>query len=46
MERANLVKHTATGKRQFGQAMTEYIIIASLVAIAALGVYNLLFPLQ
>jgi Flp pilus assembly pilin Flp len=29
------------GKKQFGQGMTEYIIIVALVAIGAIGVYNL-----
>ncbi|MGJ8670709.1 MAG: pilus assembly protein [Oceanococcus sp.] len=28
-------------KRQFGQGMTEYIIIVALIAIAAITVYNL-----
>jgi pilus assembly protein Flp/PilA len=29
------------GKKQLGQGMTEYIIIVALVAIGAIGVYNL-----
>ncbi len=28
------------GKKQFGQGMTEYIIIVALIAIAAIGVYS------
>ena len=28
-------------RRQLGQGMTEYIIIVALIAIAAIGVYNL-----
>ena len=28
-------------KRQFGQGMTEYIIIVALIAVAAIGVYSL-----
>ena len=28
--------------RQFGQGMTEYIIIVALIAVAAIGVYRLL----
>ena len=28
------------GKKQLGQGMTEYIIIVALVAIGAIGVYN------
>jgi len=27
--------------RQFGQGMTEYIIIVALIAVAAIGVYRL-----
>jgi len=35
------MKHTITNqKRQFGQGMTEYIIIVALIAIAAIGVYS------
>ncbi len=34
-------QNTARRKKQFGQGMTEYIIIVALVAIAAVGVYNL-----
>src|SRR5580704_6740555 len=30
-----------SGKKQLGQGMTEYIIIVALVAIGAIGVYNL-----
>ena len=29
-----------SGTRQFGQGMTEYIIVVALVAIAAIGVYT------
>ena len=29
-----------SGRRQFGQGMTEYIIIVALVAIAAIAVYS------
>jgi Flp pilus assembly pilin Flp len=29
------------GRKQLGQGMTEYIIIVALVAIGAIGVYNL-----
>ena len=29
-----------TNKRQFGQGMTEYIIIVALIAIAAIGVFT------
>ena len=28
-------------KKQFGQGMTEYIIIVALIAVAAISVYNL-----
>jgi type IV pilus assembly protein PilA len=40
MERINLSKRIGR-KTQFGQGMTEYIIIVALVAIGAIGVYNL-----
>jgi len=29
-------------RRQFGQGMTEYIIVVALIAVAAIGVYTLL----
>jgi Flp pilus assembly pilin Flp len=41
MERSN-VKCIAGRKGQLGQGMTEYIIIVALVAVGAIGVYNLL----
>jgi hypothetical protein len=34
-------KRLAGRRRQLGQGMTEYIIIVALVAIGAIGVYNL-----
>jgi len=40
MESHNLSKPFAGRKKQFGQGMTEYIIIVALVAIGAIGVYN------
>ncbi|PVZ68205.1 Flp family type IVb pilin [Pelagibaculum spongiae] len=30
-----------SARRQFGQGMTEYIIIVALIAVAAIGVYRL-----
>ena len=42
MERTNLSKRTIGRKHQFGQGMMEYIIIVALIAVAAIGVYNLL----
>jgi hypothetical protein len=29
-------------RRQFGQGMTEYLVVVALVAVAAIGVYTLL----
>jgi Flp pilus assembly pilin Flp len=40
MERTKLSKRIAARKGQFGQGMTEYIIIVALVAIGAIAVYN------
>jgi type IV pilus assembly protein PilA len=40
MERSNRSKPIAARIRQFGQGMTEYIIIVALVAIGAIAVYN------
>jgi Flp pilus assembly pilin Flp len=40
MERANICNFSAARKRQFGQGMTEYIVIVALVAVGAIGVYN------
>jgi len=40
MEHINLSKRIAGRKTQFGQGMTEYIIIVALVAIGAIAVYN------
>jgi Flp pilus assembly pilin Flp len=34
-------KHTNGRKSQLGQGMVEYIIIVALVAVGAIGVYNL-----
>jgi Flp pilus assembly pilin Flp len=34
-------KFARNKKRQFGQGMTEYIIIVALIAVAAIGVYSL-----
>ena len=34
-------KFASNKKRQFGQGMTEYIIIVALIAVAAIGVYSL-----
>jgi pilus assembly protein Flp/PilA len=36
----NTIKTRRFGKKQFGQGMTEYIIIVALIAIAAIGVYG------
>lgn len=37
----NTIKNSKRfGKKQFGQGMTEYIIIVALIAIAAIGVYS------
>lgn len=36
-----MLKPIKTQRRQRGQGMTEYIIIVALIAIAAIGVYNL-----
>ncbi|AVY65073.1 pilus assembly protein [Xanthomonas translucens] len=33
-------RHISFGRRQFGQGMTEYIIIVALIAIAAIGVFT------
>lgn len=41
MERTALSKRIAVRKNQFGQGMTEYIIIVALIAVGAIGVYNL-----
>jgi len=40
MNRSKLSRHIARRKGQFGQGMTEYIIIVALVAIGAIGVYS------
>jgi len=32
---------TRTQHRQYGQGMTEYIIIVALIAVAAIGVYSM-----
>jgi Flp pilus assembly pilin Flp len=41
MEGIDLIKRFTGRRRQFGQGMTEYIIIVALVAVGAIGVYNL-----
>jgi hypothetical protein len=41
MERTKLSKRNTGRKSQLGQGMTEYIIIVALVAVGAIGVYNL-----
>jgi len=40
MNRSHFSKRLAVRKSQFGQGMTEYIIIVALVAIGAIGVYS------
>lgn len=40
MNRIKLNKRIAGRKNQFGQGMTEYIIIVALVAIGAIAVYS------
>ena len=40
MNRSQISKRLAVRKSQFGQGMTEYIIIVALVAIGAIGVYS------
>lgn len=35
-----LLKLGKTNKRQYGQGMTEYIIIVALIAIAAIGTFS------
>ncbi|HUI60945.1 MAG TPA: hypothetical protein VLX90_12010 [Steroidobacteraceae bacterium] len=41
MNSSKLTKRLAGRRSQRGQGMTEYIIIVALVAIGAIGVYNL-----
>lgn len=40
MNRSKLSKRITARKAQFGQGMTEYIIIVALVAIGAIAVYS------
>jgi len=40
MNRMTLSKRTAGSRKQFGQGMTEYIIIVALIAIGAIAVYS------
>ncbi len=35
------MKHQLSNTKQFGQGMTEYIIIVALIAVAAIAVYQL-----
>ena len=37
----NRNRNLRSGRRQFGQGMTEYIIIVALIAIAAIGVFSM-----
>ena len=41
MEHIDFSKRITGRSRQCGQGMTEYIIIVALVAVGAIGVYNL-----
>jgi Flp pilus assembly pilin Flp len=41
MNSSKLTKRLAGRRNQRGQGMTEYIIIVALIAIGAIGVYNL-----
>jgi Flp pilus assembly pilin Flp len=41
MKRMDFTNRITGRNRQFGQGMTEYIIIVALVAVGAIGVYNL-----
>ncbi|WP_153102290.1 Flp family type IVb pilin [Paraburkholderia hayleyella] len=34
-------RHASSPRKQFGQGMTEYIIIVALIAVSAIGVYSL-----